>query len=169
MITIRLLKSSDAKNYWSLRLEALEHNPEAFATSYEEAIERENPIKSVEKNISKEGSYTFGAFNNEQLVGVVTLLQETPIKLKHKAHILAMYVTPKMRGLHVGNGLLSEAINTAKMIDTIEILHLAVVTTNVKAKKLYTKLDFKVFGLEEKALKINHDYYDEEYMALILK
>jgi RimJ/RimL family protein N-acetyltransferase len=52
---------------------------------------------------------------------------------------------------------------------TIEILNLTVVTINERAKKLYTKLGFKAFGMEEKALKINGNYYDEEYMALLLK
>ncbi len=166
---IRLLDASDAKKYWDLRLEALEQNPEAFATSYEEAISRENPVEGVENNLSKEGSFTFGAFHHNELIGVVTLLQEAPLKLKHKANILAMYVDPKMRGLGVGNELLLEAINHAKSMKTIENLNLSVVTTNESAKKLYSKLGFKVFGTEKYALIINGQYYDEEYRVLYLK
>ncbi|CDQ20268.1 hypothetical protein BN982_02591 [Halobacillus karajensis] len=33
---IRLLQSTDAKDYWGLRLNALRDNPEAFVISYEE-------------------------------------------------------------------------------------------------------------------------------------
>ncbi|MFB4169426.1 GNAT family N-acetyltransferase [Virgibacillus sp. JSM 102003] len=166
---IRLLDASDAKKYWDLRLEALEQNPEAFATSYEEAILRENPVEGVAKNLSKEGSFTFGAFHNNELIGVVTLLQETPLKLKHKANILAMYVSPRMRGLGVGNEILLEAINQAKSMKTIENLNLTVVTSNESAKRLYSKLGFKVFGTEKRALIINDNYYDEEYRVLYLK
>ncbi|KAA0965655.1 GNAT family N-acetyltransferase [Sporosarcina sp. ANT_H38] len=166
---IRLLKPSDAKSYWDLRLEALELNPEAFATNYEEAIKRQNPVESVAKNLSNKGNFTFGAFNNGELLGVVTLLQEIPLNLRHKANILAMYVNPNMRGVGVGKELLSEAINKARTIETIEKLNLTVVTTNEKAKKLYTKLGFKVFGMEEKALKINDKYFNEEYFELMLK
>lgn len=166
---IRLLDASDAKKYWDLRLEALKQNPEAFATSYEEAISRGNPVEGVAKNLSKEGSFTFGAFQNNELIGVVTLLQEAPLKLRHKANILAMYVNPKMRGLGVGNEILVEAINHAKSIKTIENLNLTVVTTNESAKKLYSKLGFKVFGTEKRALRINDNYFDEEYRVLYLK
>lgn len=166
---IRLLKSTDAKSYWDLRLEALQLNPEAFATNYEEAVRRENPVESVAKNLSSKGNFTLGAFNNGELIGVVTLLQETSLNLRHKANILAMYVNPNMRGLGVGKELLSEAINKAKTIETIEKLNLTVVTTNEKAKKLYMKLGFKVFGMEEKALKISGKYYNEEYLSLMIK
>jgi ribosomal protein S18 acetylase RimI-like enzyme len=167
-MNIRLLKALDAKSYWDLRLEALKQNPEAFATSYEEAINRENPIEGVAKNLTNEDNYTFGAFNNTKLVGVVTLLRETSMKLKHRANILAMYVTPKMRGFSVGENLLLEAIKQAKSIGEIEKLNLTVVTTNQSARKLYTKIGFVVFGTEEQALKLNDSYYDEEYMVLFL-
>ncbi|RSK26580.1 GNAT family N-acetyltransferase [Bacillus sp. HMF5848] len=162
------LEPLDAKQYWDLRLEALDQNPEAFATSYEEAIQRENPIDGVAKNLTNEGNFTFGSFKNEELVGVVTLLQETPIKLSHRANILAMYVSPKMRGEGIGEKLLLEAIEQAKSINSIEKINLTVVTTNERAKKLYEKLGFKVFGTEIKALKINENYYDEDYMVLFL-
>ncbi|MDP5276198.1 GNAT family N-acetyltransferase [Chengkuizengella axinellae] len=167
-MNIRLLESSDAKKYWDLRLEALKENPEAFAQSYDEAIKRENPIEGVAKNISSNGNFTFGAFKGEELVGVVTLLQETSIKLKHRANILGMYVSPQMRGLSIGEELLLIAIKKAKSIETLEKVNLTVVTTNVAAKNLYEKLGFKIFGLEEQALKVHDEYYDENYMVLIL-
>ncbi|WP_137791945.1 GNAT family N-acetyltransferase [Bacillus sp. E(2018)] len=167
-MNIRLLKPSDARQYWGLRLEALEQNPEAFATSYEEAIQRENPIDGVAKNLTNEGNFTFGAFSNEELVGVVTLLQETPIKLSHRANILAMYVSPKMRGVGVGKELLLEAIEQAKSIKVIEKINLTVVTSNERAKKLYGNLGFKVFGTEIQAFKIDDKYFDEDYMVLFL-
>lgn len=59
---IRLLTKEDAKKYWDLRLQALQVNPEAFVTTYEEAIHQENPIKRVESNLTAATSYTFGAF-----------------------------------------------------------------------------------------------------------
>ncbi|WP_319418061.1 GNAT family N-acetyltransferase [Virgibacillus necropolis] len=165
---MRLLASSDAESYWKLRLEALKQNPEAFATSYEEAIKRENPIEQVATNMDAEGSYTFGAYENETLIGMVTLLQEKHQKLRHRASIFAMYVTPEKQGVGIGEALLKEVIKTAISIDEIEKLNLTVVKINERAKGLYTKLGFMSFGLEEKALKIGNSYYDEEYMVLFL-
>lgn len=165
---IKLLTPNDASAYWELRLEALQQNPEAFGTSYEEAIQRTNPIEQVENNLRTEGNYTFGAFHQEKLVGMVTLSQESYLKMKHRANIFAMYVSPTTRGIGAGKALLMEAINKANTIEEIEKINLSVVSTNEKAKNLYTQLGFKVFGVEEKALKVAETYYDEDHMTLIL-
>ncbi|MEH7247342.1 GNAT family N-acetyltransferase [Neobacillus niacini] len=166
---IRLLTPSDAKSYWELRLEALKQAPEAFLTSYEDAIKREDPISQVARNFTEEVNYTFGAFEGDELIGVVTLLQEKADKIQHRANIYAMYVTPRKQGLGVGKALLTEAINKAKSIESIEKINLSVVATNEAAKKLYTSLGFKVYGLEEKAMKLNGAYLDDEHRVLHLK
>ena len=49
---IRLLTKADAKQYWELRLQALQVNPEAFVTTYEEAVRQENPLERVASNLS---------------------------------------------------------------------------------------------------------------------
>jgi ribosomal protein S18 acetylase RimI-like enzyme len=167
-VGIRLLGSDDAESYWALRLDALKQNPEAFSSSYEEAIQRQNPVEQVAKNFSSEGNYTFGAFDNGELIGMVTLLQEMSLKLKHRGNIFAMYVTPKKQGIGAGRALLSKAIEQARGIEGIEKLNLSVNSSNVKAKSLYTSLGFEVFGVEEKAIKVNNVYYDEEHMVLFL-
>jgi len=166
---IRQLIVSDAEKYWEIRLEALKQAPEAFLTSYEDAVKRENPIAQVVSNFTTEGNYTFGAFEGDDLIGVVTLLREKAEKIQHRANIFAMYVTPKKQGAGVGEALLTEAINKAKSIEAIEKINLSVVASNEPAKKLYSKLGFKVFGIEEKAMKLNGVYLDDEHRVLHLK
>jgi len=46
---------------------------------------------------------------------------------------------------------------------------LTVVASNARAKCLYSSEGFKSFALEERGLKMDKTYYDEEQMALRLK
>ncbi|AIE79846.1 acetyltransferase, GNAT family [Bacillus cereus] len=115
---IRLLTKEDAEKYWELRLQALQVNPEAFVTTYEEAIRQENPIKRVESNLSAATSCTFSAFNaDHQLVGVVTLLTEEKEAYKHKGHIVAMYVDASNRRSGLARELIRKAIEKAREMD----------------------------------------------------
>ncbi|MBC5636495.1 GNAT family N-acetyltransferase [Ornithinibacillus sp. BX22] len=162
---IRLLEPADAKLYAELRLEALQENPEAFSASFEE--EKDRPIQHYEERFQQK-HYNFGAFDEGKLVGVVSLVPETKLKLKHKANIFAVYVTPSHRGKGVGKALLEAAINQAKQIEGITRINIAVVSVNHEAKALYKRLGFETFGIEEKALKVKNVYLDEEYMVLTL-
>lgn len=167
---IRLLNASDAEQYWFLRLHALKENPTAFATSYEEALQRENPIKQTATRLSSQEEYTFGAFDeDEQLVGVVTLFLEKQMKHRHRSNILAMYVVPLKTGMGIGMALMKAAINQAKALPVIEKINLSVVSNNYSARSLYLKCGFKIFGYEERALVVDGQYYDEELMVLMLK
>lgn len=165
---IRLLTKEDAKQYWELRLQALQVNPEAFVTTYEEAIRQQNPIKRVENNLTAATSCTFGAFNEKnQLVGVVTLLTEEKEAYKHKGHIVAMYVDASNRRSGLARELIRKAIEKAKEMD-LEQLTLGVVSTNVPAKNLYEAMDFQTYGIEKRAIKMNGVYSDDEHMVLFL-
>ena len=111
---IRKLTGDDASEYWRLRLEALQQNPEAFATTYEDARARVNPLIRVANNLDAKESATIGAFIGEELVGTMTLAAEQAPKLKHRINLLAVYVTPKVRGQKVGAKLLQDVIDFAK-------------------------------------------------------
>ena len=165
---IRLLTPADAQSYWTLRLEALKNHPEAFLSSYEESVRRENAVEQTAENFTTKGNYTFGAFDQAQLVGVVTLLQEQRKKIRHRANIFAMYVSPSKRGAGLGKALMTAAIQKAKTIEGIEQINLTVTATNQRAKQLYAKLGFQEFGLEKNALKVGDVYYDDLFMVLFL-
>jgi ribosomal protein S18 acetylase RimI-like enzyme len=149
---IKLLTSEDdAKKYEEIRKESLQQNPEAFGSTYEEHISRPNPVERIYGRLQEESNYTYGMFNdNDDLVGVCTLLRQTNVKENHKAHIFAMYVTPSARKASIGKLLLKEAIAKAKEIDVVKIM-LSVVTSNVPAIKLYESLGFQSYGIEKKA------------------
>lgn len=160
---IRRLNPKDAELYRAIRLEALQMTPEAFGSSYEE--EKSYPLELYEGRFQEEYSATFGAFLEEQLCGVVTLVREQRNKLKHRANIYGVYVSSEKRGRGIAKKLMLEAIREAEDMGGVEQIHLSVVTSNEAAGKLYRSLGFEAYGVQKKALKINDSYYDEELMC----
>ncbi|WP_335870360.1 GNAT family N-acetyltransferase [Bacillus sp. 2205SS5-2] len=162
------LTPAHAEEYWSLRLEALTTNPHAFLMTYDEAIQRTNPINQTKERLQNKNNYTYGAFAENELIGVVTLLRETHPKMMHRATIFAMYVTQKKRGLGVGAALLASVIQEANCIPGLKKINLSVTSGNSEAKRLYQKLGFSVYGLDPKAQLVDNHYFDEELMTLLL-
>ncbi|WP_430536560.1 GNAT family N-acetyltransferase [Listeria rocourtiae] len=164
---IRLLTMADIDRYVQIRLQALQESPASFATSFEE--EKYNALQKYEIRFQSPYSLTFGAFSGGNLVGVVTLIRENRIKMRHRANIVAMYVTPERRGSGVGKALIGTAIEQAKLLEGVEQVYLSVVTANKLARKLYISLGFQPYSLEKHALKLDDTYFDEEHMVLFLE
>lgn len=167
-MNIRILKEEDAQVYQSLRLRALQTNPEAFGSTYEREVAFTQEM--VEERIrATEDSYGLGAFGEKgELLGVVRFVRETGMKEKHKGTIYGMYVAPETRGQGVGRALLQEVISRAKDFDGLEQIRLQVVSTNESAKKLYQSFGFETYGVEPRALLHNGQYLDEDMMVLFL-
>ncbi len=166
---IRKLTEEDLDALWSIRLRALQDNPEAFGSTYEETLQRSK--ESFRQRLRQPLSETFfiGAFEDESLVGIVGFYRESGQKGQHKGYIVSMYVAPEQRGHGISKALVAEAIAQARTIPGLELLLLAVVTSNTAARRLYRSLGFEVYGLEPRALKQGDQYWDEELMVLRLQ
>ena len=164
---IRELTAADAEIFRALRLRALQEEPEAFGSSWEE--ENARPLAQTIARLQTEGMTAFGARDADgHLVGMVRLFRHDGVKVSHKADIISMYVAPEARGRGVGRMLMEAAIERARATPGVEQLLLAVNATNTPARNLYLTLGFEPFGREPLALKIGDRYYDEELMALFL-
>ncbi len=148
---IRRLNPEDAVLYKALRLEALQNHPEAFGSDYE--AEKDRPVDQYATRFQSEQTATFGAFHEAQLV-----------KMRHRANLFAMYVTPRARKQQVGRQLVQEALRALEERPWIEQVHLSVVRTNEAAKALYRSLGFESYAIEPRALKVDDTYHDEELM-----
>jgi predicted acetyltransferase len=106
----RQLAGKDAQEYWQLRVMGLKESPEAFATTWQEAISRKDAVEQTKQNLESDKSRSFGIFQDGKLIGSVTLVFEHYEKLRHKAVIVAMYVSPLSRKKGRGTILLRTAI-----------------------------------------------------------
>lgn len=167
---IRLLTEAGTEAYWALRLRGLREVPDAFGTTYEEAVTR--PLAKVAQRFREEltspDNFIMGAFEGT-LVATTGFRREQGIKDRHKGMIFGVYTAPEARGRGIGKALLLQVIAHAQTSPGLEQILLAVATTQVAARRLYRSLGFAVYGLQPRALKQGEQYFDEELMMLELR
>ena len=165
-VKIRVLTERDAEEYWSLRLEALEQEPQSFIDSPEEhrAMARERSAARLRRKNS--ASLVMGAFYKGELVGMAGFFRESHLKTRHKGRIWGVYVRANCRHKGLGRGLLAALLERVKRLRGLEQVNLSVSSNQSVARKLYRSLGFETFGVEDKALKIGDAYHKEEYMVL---
>ena len=162
--SIRRLRAAEAENYRSLRLEGLKRDPEAFGASFDELAGE--PLSWFEATL--ESNTVFGGFAEDgALIGVAGLRVPSRVKSSHKGVLWGMYVKSDARGTGLARSLAEHVIEHAETV--VEEILLTVVSANPAAMKLYKSLGFTEYGVEQRAMKIGDDYYDEVLMALPLR
>ncbi len=166
---IRFLTADDANEWWRLRQESLEGEPEAFSSSLED--HQSLKLEDVRKRLGSEGEEFFvaGAFEGVRLAGMAGFVREKGLKTRHKGRIWGVYVTPGKRGQGIGRKMLQKVLERGAAIDRIDQILISVTSTQTVAACLYRSLGFERFGCEPRALKIGGRYGDEDYMMLVLK
>ena len=115
---------------------------------------------------SRPGEGVFGAFEGNDLVGIVGLSRDARAKLAHKGHIWGMYVAPSARHHGLARQLLEQALALARATVGVSKVVLHVDAANVHAIALYESLGFVVYGREPDAMRVDGQVRDELQMAL---
>ena len=169
MPELRLLTPADAAIFRDLRLRALREDPVAFTSSTEEFSHQTLDKIAARFRSDPAESFMLGAFQDRKLVGLVGFYREAALKQRHKGSIVSMYVAPEARGHGLGRALLRDAIRRVREIQGVEHVLLGVMITQTTARNLYASLGFAVYGREARALYVDGQYYDEEFMQLDLR
>lgn len=158
-IQVRRLTPADAALYRAIRLEALQHNAEAFSSTFE--AESGQPLGWFADRLA--GSDVFGAFLESTLLGVAGFRVQQGRKETHKGMLWGMYVRPQARNAGIGRRLVEAVLDRARQ--RVELIQTSVVSDNERARRLYASLGFAEYGIEKNALKQDGRYYDEVLMA----
>jgi ribosomal protein S18 acetylase RimI-like enzyme len=169
VILVRQLGPDDRDAYFSLRLQGLKAHPEAFAMSYDEALQRGPSLHdaTLQGTCTDAGDFLLGAFAGAggPLVGIVGLFRAARIKECHKASVGGMYVSPEASGRGVGRALLAELLVRAQRMEGLQQIQLVVASRNEAARRLYESFGFHTYGREIGAMCIDGVLHDADHMA----
>lgn len=168
-ITLRNIQKEEAEQFREIRLEGLLNDPGAFSSSYEEDVHKS--VDYFKERIGDtEDYYIVGAYDeNDRLVGTAGFLRESKLKLRHKATIWGVFVSPGWRNQGIGKQLMEEIISRSRRLANLTQINLTVMLSNDAATRLYESLGFQTFGIEKNALRMNDVFYDETLMTLHLR
>jgi RimJ/RimL family protein N-acetyltransferase len=165
-ISYRILQVADLDKYKAIRHRCLKEYPDNFGTTLEEELQSKFPkLEPAIKGIDKD-SFTFGAFDGDNLVGICGFLREPRTKTKHRGEVIQMYVDTAYAGKEIGKALLKHTIDKAFQNPAIEQITLSLVYGNEKAEKLYKQLGFVEYGRLANFFKAGDKYTTQLFMVL---
>ncbi|MGV3555889.1 MAG: GNAT family N-acetyltransferase [Croceibacterium sp.] len=157
--TIRILAPDDALAWRALRIEMLTLDPEGFHADLAEAKARtESDWRAA---IPALPDALFGLFAGVTLAGSAWFKRETVPKLAHKGWMLAVYVTPGLRGQGWGRKLVRAVIGHAR--EHVDVL---LTGASLAGAPVYKAEGFETYGIERDASRVNGQSIDDELMAI---
>jgi RimJ/RimL family protein N-acetyltransferase len=107
--------------------------------------------------------------DEREIFGELTLVHRPPLATSlHRCHLM-MGLERKVRSLGFGSKLMTEAIEWAKRVPTLEYISLNVFENNPKAKSLYEKFGFVSEGTTRDLFRVYGQSIDDTQMSLRLR
>jgi len=162
--TVRRLRAGDAAAFHALRLEGFTRNPGEFRV----AVEDESGLELDRVAARLESTYVAGGFDAEGLAGIAGLTRYDGAKLRHRALLWGMYLHERARGRSLADRLVEDLLAEARR-QGIEQVVLTVVAANLRARRLYERWGFTVYGVEPGAVRTAGGDLDEALMLCRLR
>lgn len=151
--SLRTITTADAAAYQALRLQALQEHPEAFGSDY--ADEATRSLAAVAERLQDlPERFVLGAWQDEELIGMVAFGQSLGKKVRHRGSIAGMYVAAEERGRGIGRALLDGLVARARPLPHLEEITLAVTVGNAAARGLYVAAGFVPAHVEKRYIKL---------------
>jgi RimJ/RimL family protein N-acetyltransferase len=166
---IRALDEADAAAYRRIRRRALVEHPEAYGATVDELDARTQEEIAVGLAPQPGTHCMFGAFVEQELVGLASFFRNNNEKLRHRAGLYQMYTAPEYRRLGLGRRLVEAVIDHVRRLEGLEELILAVTIGNTAAELLYLRAGFRPRYVDMGLLKLGNTYYDVLWMSLPLQ
>lgn len=162
---IREATVKDAEQLSTLMADVEQSNMMLFAPG-ERKFSVDQQRKRMEQLETEETSSIFVAEDNNNLVGYLFAIGNSPSRIKHRVYIV-VGVSAGYRGKGIGFQLFSRLEEWAKKL-SIRRLELTVIEHNEAAVSLYKKMGFEVEGVKRDSLKIDGEFVNELYMSKLL-
>jgi ribosomal protein S18 acetylase RimI-like enzyme len=142
----KIIKATEQgwQQYKKIRLETLEKEPQAFSSTYSDALTCSDS-KWKELLSDKQSVYLL-VFENTSVIGVGRITFNDPDESSRVAVIGGVYINISHRKCGLGQKLVEHLIAEAKQSEKIKAVMLEVRNTQISAINLYTKLGFQVVG-----------------------
>ena len=165
-VTCRRLRQGESRLYREMRLESLQRYPESFGYTYDEEAGVARLPFELAIEAGTRDKFIVGAFAATDLVGMTGFLRYDRAKTRHRGQISQVYVNPDARGRSVGVTLLRTTLEIAFGLAGIEQIDLSLITTNQSAQRLYERLGFETFGVQENFFKLGKRTWHQRHMQI---
>lgn len=142
MIEIRRIRKGEAELYKKVRLASLKDSPDAFASSFEEAVARsaESWVEQADRSSEGQDCATFLMLKANEPIGLAALYRDHQ-KVK-VGEVVQVWVEPDERGDGAAISLMDALFAWAALND-FDALRAAVTLSNERALRFYKKYGFK--------------------------
>lgn len=147
-LTTRLLGPADAEAFFALRMRCM-HDAALQFRSAPEDVAREG-LAHWQARLSGNDDRIVGVFERDTLIGIGGITRDWRLKLRHKALLFGMFVSPDATGRGVGQTIVDALIEQA--YGYVSSLHLTLMADNDRARALYERSGFVVYGREPQSV-----------------